>query len=47
LKTKPALVRGVDGVFEVRANGATLFSKKKAGRFPTEAEVLGALRQVG
>jgi selT/selW/selH-like putative selenoprotein len=40
-------VRGVDGVFEVRTNGAILFSKKKAGRFPTEAEVLAALREVG
>jgi selT/selW/selH-like putative selenoprotein len=40
-------VRGDEGVFDVRANGATVFSKKKAGRFPTEAEVLGALRKVG
>jgi len=40
-------VRGDDGVFEVRANGATLFSKKRAGRFPTEAEIIGALRQAG
>jgi predicted Rdx family selenoprotein len=38
-------VRGGDGIFDVRANGDTLFSKKKAGRFPTEAEVLGALRR--
>jgi selT/selW/selH-like putative selenoprotein len=38
------LVRGDDGVFEVRVNGAVVFSKKIAGRFPTEAEVLGALR---
>jgi hypothetical protein len=31
-------------VFDVRADGASVFSKKKAGRFPTEAEVLTALR---
>jgi len=44
MKTKPALVRGENGVFDVRADGVSLFSKKKAGRFPTEAEILGALR---
>ncbi|MBM4384767.1 MAG: Rdx family protein [Deltaproteobacteria bacterium] len=43
--TKPTLIRGDGGVFEVTADGALLFSKKKAGRFPTEAEVLKALRQ--
>jgi selT/selW/selH-like putative selenoprotein len=37
-------VRGGDGVFDVRADGTDVFSKKKAGRFPTEAEVLLALR---
>jgi hypothetical protein len=41
------LVRGDDGVFDVRANRATLFSKSKIGRFPTAAEVLAALRQAG
>jgi selT/selW/selH-like putative selenoprotein len=38
-------VRGDDGIFEVRAEGASVFSKKQAGRFPTEAEVLAALRR--
>jgi selT/selW/selH-like putative selenoprotein len=37
-------VRGDNGVFDVRADGALLFSKKQAGRFPTEAEILAALR---
>jgi selT/selW/selH-like putative selenoprotein len=37
-------VRGDDGVFDVRADGASVFSKKRAGRFPTEAELLSALR---
>jgi selT/selW/selH-like putative selenoprotein len=45
LKTEPLLVRGDDGAFEVRADGASVFSKKQAGRFPTESEVLGALRE--
>jgi selT/selW/selH-like putative selenoprotein len=44
---KPALVRGDGGVFEVRAGGATVFSKKQAGRFPSEGEVLEALRARG
>jgi selT/selW/selH-like putative selenoprotein len=38
-------VRGDSGVFEVRANGASVFSKQKAGRFPSEREVLEALRE--
>ncbi len=38
------LVRGDNGVFDVRADGKLVFSKKSAGRFPTEAEVLAALR---
>jgi selT/selW/selH-like putative selenoprotein len=42
---KPSLIKGDGGVFEVMANGALVFSKKRAGRFPTEAEVLKALRQ--
>lgn len=44
LKTKPALVRGDNGVFDVRVDGASIFSKKQAGRFPTDAEILSALR---
>lgn len=40
----PRLVRGDDGVFDVRADGATLFSKERAGRFPSASEVLEALR---
>lgn len=40
-------MRGSDGVFDVRADGATVYSKTKTGRFPTEAEVIGALRARG
>lgn len=40
----PRLVRGDNGVFDVRADGVLVFSKKRAGRFPTEAEVLRALK---
>jgi selT/selW/selH-like putative selenoprotein len=40
-------VRGDAGVFDVRADGALVFSKKRSGRFPSEAEVLGALKARG
>jgi selT/selW/selH-like putative selenoprotein len=39
----PELVKGDDGIFDVRVDGALIFSKKKTGRFPTEQEVLAAL----
>jgi selT/selW/selH-like putative selenoprotein len=38
------LVKGVDGVFDVVADGRVLFSKHEQGRFPSEREVLEALR---
>lgn len=44
LGLKATLVRGDAGVFDVRADGASVFSKKRAGRFPTDAEVIAALR---
>ena len=39
-------VPGANGVFEVSADGTTLFSKKKTVRFPKEAEILAALRRL-
>jgi selenoprotein W-related protein len=39
----PELIKGSGGAFEVRADGALVFSKKQAGRFPEAAEVLAAL----
>jgi selT/selW/selH-like putative selenoprotein len=38
------LIKGSGGVFEVRADGAPVFSKKKVGRFPNPGEVIEALR---
>lgn len=38
------LVQGDRGIFEVRADGDLLFSKKLAGRFPTHAEIIKAVR---
>ncbi|MCY4503027.1 MAG: hypothetical protein OXE57_15860 [Alphaproteobacteria bacterium] len=33
------MVKGRGGVFEIRRDGAMLFSKKALGRFPTDEEL--------
>lgn len=38
------LIEGDRGIFDVRADGDLIFSKKTAGRFPTAAEILDVLR---
>jgi selenoprotein W-related protein len=38
------LVAGHGGVFEVTVDGENVFSKRSAGRFPEEGEVLRLLR---
>jgi selenoprotein W-related protein len=38
------LIPGSGGVFDVKADGQLVFSKKIAGRFPEPDEVLGALK---
>ena len=40
------LIPGESGVFEVSADGKTLFSKKNSVRFPKEAEIVAALRNL-
>lgn len=42
---KSELVRGTDGIFDVLVDGARIFSKHETGRFPSEAEILAALRR--
>jgi selT/selW/selH-like putative selenoprotein len=42
---KSELVRGTDGIFDVLVDGERIFSKHESDRFPTEAEILAALRQ--
>jgi predicted Rdx family selenoprotein len=37
-------VRGSGGIFVVTAGNKVLFSKKDAGRFPSEAEIIESLR---
>jgi predicted Rdx family selenoprotein len=41
---QPALVAGSNGVFDVFRDGALIFSKDRAGRFPEVAEIVAALR---
>jgi selT/selW/selH-like putative selenoprotein len=37
-------VRGAGGIFVVSVDNQKIFSKKEAGRFPTEAEIVETLR---
>jgi selenoprotein W-related protein len=39
------LIGGSGGVFEISVDGRKVFSKKALGRFPTEGEVVGLIRQ--
>jgi selenoprotein W-related protein len=38
------LIAGSGGVFEVGADGALIFSKKKSGRFPDDGEIAKRLQ---
>ncbi len=39
----PELIRGSGGIFDVRLDGALVFSKRAVGRFPEPGEVAGLL----
>lgn len=39
-----ALIPGTGGIFEVRVNGVTIFSKKQAGHFPESKELKQLIR---
>ncbi len=41
-----SLCPGTGGVFEVRLNGAVIFSRKEAGRFPESKELKQIVRDV-
>ena len=41
------LVRGSGGIFVVTADNEKIFSKHDAGRFPSESEIVEALRSRG
>lgn len=40
------LVPGKNGIFEVSADGKTLFSKNKSVRFPAEDEIVKSLKEL-
>lgn len=40
------LVRGSGGIFDVHADDKKIFSKKDAGRFPSEKEIVDQLRSM-
>ncbi len=42
---RATLVPSSGGIFEVRLNGATVYSKKDTGRFPAPDEVTDLVRQ--
>ena len=44
--TSLTLVPGTGGIFEVRLNGALIFSRKQAGRFPESKELKQLIRDV-
>jgi len=44
LGIESALIRGTDGIFDVAVDGEIIFSKDEAGRFPSHAEIIAALR---
>jgi selenoprotein W-related protein len=41
-----SLMPGTGGVFEVRLNGAVIFSRKESGRFPESKELKQLIRDV-
>ena len=40
------LVRGSGGIFEVHVDNKKIFSKRDAGRFPSEKEIVDHLRSL-
>jgi selT/selW/selH-like putative selenoprotein len=47
LGIEPELIKGDRGIFDVKADGKLLFSKYEKDRFPTNDEILEALRARG
>jgi selenoprotein W-related protein len=43
LNIEAELIPGSGGIFDVKADGQMVFSKKVAGRFPESTEVIAAL----
>ncbi len=47
LGVKPELVKGDNGVFDVVADGTTVFSKHRENRFPGPGEIVQELQNRG
>ena len=45
LGVEPELVKGDNGVFDVAADGALIFSKHREDHFPGAAEIVARLRR--
>lgn len=45
LALESELVRGSGGIFVVTVDNEIIFSKREQGRFPSEREIVDALRQ--
>ena len=45
LGIKPGLRKGDNGVFDVVADGVTIFSKDREGRFPKPGEIVQTVRK--
>jgi len=41
----PELTPGSEGIFDVKLNGETVFSKHKVGRFPKDGEISNLLEK--
>jgi len=46
LQEKPDLIKSMGGVFEVKADGNLIYSKKVTGVFPDENAVIDSLRRL-
>jgi selenoprotein W-related protein len=46
LGIEPEIVPGSRGVFDVVADGKLIFSKHEEGRFPSESEIVEAVRSL-
>jgi len=44
LSVDAELIEGASGIFDVKADGALVYSKHDTGRFPETGEVVAALR---
>jgi selT/selW/selH-like putative selenoprotein len=42
---EPALIKGSHGIFDVKVDGKTVYSKDKTGRFPEPGEVSALLKE--